>query len=112
METVLLIALASFFCWVTLRFLAPVRVPDRIALVLYGASAYGMTYLPRNILEALSGAGGLVLLTVLSRIEPPEGWASNIDWGYLELLRPRFPRKRTRTHPQDRPGPGRRIPQL
>lgn len=110
METVLFIALAGFYCLVTVRFLMPFRVPDRLALLLYGASAYGLTYVPRDVLEALSGAGGLVLLTVLSRIEPPQGW----DWRFAaELLRPRLPaRRRPRLHPQEQPGPGRRIPRL
>lgn len=110
METVLFIALSAFYCLTTLRFLAPVRVPDRLALLLYGAAAYGLTYAPHVALEALSGAGLLVLITVLAKLDPPNGW----DWHYAaELLRPRMPaRRRPRLHPQEQPGPGRRIPRL
>lgn len=105
METVILIALAGFFVWTTVRFLTPVRVPDRLALLLYGGSAYGLTYCPHRPLEALSGAGLLVLITVLSRVEPPQAW----DWrAVYETLRP----ARRRPVPEARPQVGRRIPRL
>lgn len=104
MVTVILIALAGFFLWTTLRFLAPVRLPDRLALLLYGGSAYGLTYVPHHVLEALSGAGLLVLVTVLSRIEPPQGWDWRAGW---EMVRPARRRK-----PESVPRVGRRIPRL
>lgn len=104
MVTVIFIALAGFFLWTTFRFLAPVRVPDRLALLLYGGSAYGLTYLPRDVLEALSGAGLLVLVTVLSRIEPPQAWDWRAGW---EMVRPARRRK-----PESIPQVGRRIPRL
>jgi hypothetical protein len=108
---ILLIVLASFYCWTVLRFLLP-PVPERLALLLYGGSTVALAWypIPPKILLGLAAAGGLVLLTVLARIEIPRAW----DWRVpFEMLRPRMPaRTQRRMHPQDKPGPGRRIPTL
>lgn len=109
---ILIIALAAFYLWTTARFLLPFAVPDRLALLLYGASTYGLSafQLPRDVLQGLAAAGGLVLITVLAKVDTPPYW----DWrAGAELLRPRTPvRRRPRRHPQDVPGPGRRVPKL
>lgn len=109
---IVLVALAAFYGWTTLRYLLPFTIPDRLALLLYGASTWALAAypLPRGVLLALAAAGALILVTVFAKLDIPSHW----DWRLpAELLRPRLPaRRRPRMHPQDKPGPGRRIPML
>lgn len=109
---ILVTALAAFWGWTALRFILPFAIPDRLALLLYGASTWGLTIfrLPHGLLDGMASAGGLVFITVFTRIDTPAYW----DWrAPLELLRPRLPaRPRPRMHPQDKPRPGRRIPRI
>jgi hypothetical protein len=109
---ILIIALASFYLWTALRFLLPFAIPDRLALLLYGLSTYALAayQLPHGVLEGMASAGGLILVTVLAKIDTPKYW----DWrASLEMFRPRLPaRRKPRMHPQDKPGPGRRLPKL
>lgn len=74
----LLGALAAYFILTVLRFILPVAIPDRLALLLYGGVAYGILQIPgTTVLLALAVAGGATILMLVTSVlgVSPEPWS-------------------------------------
>jgi len=108
----LTVALAAFFIWTVLRYLLPVIVPERLAIVALGAVTYGTWQIPRPDVTGILAASGLALLLVvayslLGSVPAPPSWR-------MPRLRLRgWSRHAAATGTGVRPGgPGHRIPEL
>lgn len=74
----LLGALAAYYVLTVLRFILPVAIPDRLALLLYGGVAYGILQIPGTIvLLALAVAGAATVLMLVTSVlgVSPEPWS-------------------------------------
>src|SRR5581483_3367161 len=58
-------SLAAFYVWTVLRVVVPFVLPERLAILLLGAVAFGVLRVPLFPREILAVAGAMTLLVVL-----------------------------------------------
>lgn len=114
----LLGALAAYFILNVLRFLLPVAIPDRLALLMYGGIAYGILQIPwPSVTLALAVAGGAAILMLATSVlgVNPEPLTWNLHVPHLPMRSRSHKRKLTgigHVPGAVTPKVGRRIPKL